>query len=487
MAEGDLLPGEADAQVSWFEELSRAGRALYVEPGLWIAAEHAAEYASPDWARLVRRCLRYRGAQDAGTIAQRYALSEDEAQGHLDDLEAAGVAVRFEGMYVHADVYASAQRLTIASRRSEVKTAPAARFAYLLAARAQTSGSQKARLAAGISGLLGIELPAASWEEVVLPARVPGYRPDMLDHLLAEGGIVYAIRVSDGKPYVTFRAVEDFDFDRFTPVEETLAPEERRMLEILEKGGAQFDYVISKRLGGKGAGEALQKLASLGLVKQDAFTPVRRALNPNPRALNKPSAGRWERAHDARELTVDEAIAGMFASIPILSRETCRGIPWQAALDRLRMMELTGEARRGYFAEGLSGAQFVRSEEFPRVTSALAADRTEYYCLSAVDPMQAWGRYVRHAPGREFMLVPGTAVVTSGGEAVCVFERQGAVLRAFGEAADAVKCFAQAFTSGRIFAGRSRITVSQYPDEAREWLSEAGFLREALDYVLYAK
>jgi ATP-dependent Lhr-like helicase len=70
-------------------------------------------------------------------------------------------------------------------------------------------------------------------------------------------------------------------------------------------------------------------------------------------------------------------------------------------------------------------------------------------------------------------------------EVACVFERQGAVLRAFGDSSDAVKCFAQAFTSGRIFAGRSRVTVSQYPDGAQAWLEEAGFLREALDYVLY--
>jgi ATP-dependent Lhr-like helicase len=32
--------------VAWFESLAEQGRALYVEPGLWIAAEHEAEYAS---------------------------------------------------------------------------------------------------------------------------------------------------------------------------------------------------------------------------------------------------------------------------------------------------------------------------------------------------------------------------------------------------------------------------------------------------------
>ncbi|MGI6238890.1 MAG: DEAD/DEAH box helicase [Christensenellales bacterium] len=486
MAEGDLLPGETDAPSEWFEALARAGRAMYIEPGLWIAAEQADLYESPDRTRMVRRCIRFRGAQDARSIAQRYAIPEAEAQGMLDALAAEGVAVAFEGMWVHADVYQSAQRLTLTMRRSEVSTVPPARFARLMAARAQTSGSQKTRLAAGMAALIGIEAPAAQWEEILLPARVPGYRPEMLDLLLAEGGIAYAMNHADGKAYLQFRAIEQFDYDSFVPIMQSVSPEEARILEILEKGGAQFDYVISKRLGGMPVGERLQRLAALGYVKQDTFAPVRRAIDPRPRARNLSSAGRWARAHALRDLPVDECIECAFANAPILARETCRHIPWQAALERLRVMEMTGEVRRGYFVEGLSGAQFVKSEEFQAVTAALCADGG-YACLNAVDPMQAWGRYVKHIPGREFLLVPGTAVVMRGGEVACVFERQGAVLRVFGDEGEAIRCFAKAFLSGGIFTGRSRITVSQYDPAAAEWLADAGFVREALDYVLYAK
>jgi ATP-dependent Lhr-like helicase len=485
MTEGDAIPGEVDAPAEWFEELAEAGRALYVEPGLWIAAEQGPDYENPDYARIVRRCLRYRGAQNARSIAQRYAIGEVEAQSILEALEEAGSAVSFEGMWVHADVYASAQRLTIQSRRSEVKTVPPERFARLLAEGAETTGSPKARLSAAMARLLGIELPAAQWEEIVLPARAPGYRADRLDLLLAEGGISYSLRDEGGKPFLSFRAMEEFDYDNFTPVEGELDDDERSVLHILEKSGAQFDYVISKRMGGKPVGAVLQKLAAAGLVKQDGFTPVRRAADPGPHALNKPSAGRWERAHAVRDLTADELIAGMLAGVPVLARETCRLMPWGAALERLRVMEMTGEMRRGYFVEGLSGAQFVKSADFARVTAALSAQRADYACLNAVDPAQAWGRYLKHVPGREFMLVPGTAVVTRGGNVACVFERQAAVLRAFEDGAGAVKCFAQAFRAGRIFPGRSRVTVREIPPGAENWLEEAGFLREALDWVLY--
>ncbi len=485
MAEGDLVPGEVDAPAAWFEELAEAGRALYVEPGLWIAAEHAGDYEDPDYPRIVRRCLRYRGAQDARSVAQRYAIGEEAAEAILEDLEAAESAVRFEGMWVHADVYASAQRLTIQTRRSEVQTVPPARFARLLAEGAETTGSPKARLSAAMARLLNLEIPAAQWEEIVLPARAPGYRADMLDLLLAEGAIAYSLRDEGGKPYLAFRAIEAFDFDAFTPVEGEMTGDERAVLDILEKSGAQFDYVISKRMGGRPVGAILQKLAAAGLVRQDGFTPVRRTVDPRPRALNKPSAGRWERAHAVRELTADELIADMLGRLPVLTRETCDLMPWGEALSRLRVMEMTGEMRRGYFVEGLSGAQFVKAGEFGRLTAALSAGRVDCACLNAVDPAQAWGRYLKHVPGREFMLVPGTAVVTRGGQAACVFERQGAVLRVFEDGAEAVKCFGKAFRAGRIFPGRSRVTVREIPPGAEEWLAEAGFLREALDWVLY--
>ncbi|MDR1329759.1 MAG: DEAD/DEAH box helicase, partial [Oscillospiraceae bacterium] len=44
MIEGEAAAGDIDAPPEWFESLARAGRVKYIEPGLWIAAEHAGEY-----------------------------------------------------------------------------------------------------------------------------------------------------------------------------------------------------------------------------------------------------------------------------------------------------------------------------------------------------------------------------------------------------------------------------------------------------------
>ena len=484
MMEGDMVPGEADAPAEWFEHLAAQGRALYIEPGLWIAAEHAADYADGPTERIVRRLIRFRGAQDARSVAQRYAITEERAGEMLASLEKKGEAARFEGMYIHPDVYSSAQRLTLSMRRSEVQTVPPGRFAQLMAARADIPGAPKARLSAAMDALLGVELSASAWEDIVLPRRVPGYRGEMLDALLAEGGIVCALRAEDDRRYVQFRAAEDFEFDQYVPAE-GCSREQAEVLRALERGGAQFDYVISKRLGGAPVLAQLQALAEIGLVRQDSFAPVRRMLNPRSREA-KQSNGRWERAAALRELDADALIAACFRRCPILCRETCQGVSWTQALERLRVMEMEGTARRGYFVSGLSGAQFTLSKEFAAVTAALAVESGEYVCLNAADPAQMWGRTLKHAEGREFMCVPGTCVVLRGGTPVCVFEKSGAALRMFEPDTYAVKCFADAFRARRVFPGRSRVCVKTYPDCAAEMLESAGFMREALDYVLYS-
>ena len=69
----------------------------------------------------------------------------------------------------------------------------------------------------------------------------------------------------------------------------------------------------------------------------------------------------------------------------------------------VRIWEYTGKVRRGYFVEGLSGAQFVRTEEFEGVMLALEQPRRDIQWLCAADPMQAWGKILPHPSAlREF-------------------------------------------------------------------------------------
>lgn len=75
MIEGDLIAGELEVPVEWLELLAQKEQAAYIEPGLWIAAEHLPKYRAAfeegDYEarkHIVLRLIRYRGAQSAELI-----------------------------------------------------------------------------------------------------------------------------------------------------------------------------------------------------------------------------------------------------------------------------------------------------------------------------------------------------------------------------------------------------------------------------------
>ncbi len=200
LSEGDLLAGEADAPAEWMDALELAGRAVYIEPGLWIARENEDEYRlaleendAAALSRVVRRTARFHGAQTAETLSERYAVDEVRAQEALNTLCSEGILREFGGTYVHAELYESAQRMTVALNRQRVETQPARAFARMLSQRVRGAGSSAAQLAQALVSLRGCAYPAAAWEGYLLPARVANYRPQLLDEALARGEAAYRV------------------------------------------------------------------------------------------------------------------------------------------------------------------------------------------------------------------------------------------------------------------------------------------------------
>ena len=200
LSEGDLLAGEADAPAEWMDALEIAGRAVYIEPGLWIARENEDEYRlaleendAAALSRVVRRTARFHGAQTAETLSERYAVDEVRAQEVLNTLCSEGILREFGGAYVHAELYESAQRMTVALNRQRVETQPARAFARMLSQRVRGAGSSAAQLAQALDSLRGCAYPAAAWEGYLLPARVANYRPQLLDEALARGEAAYRV------------------------------------------------------------------------------------------------------------------------------------------------------------------------------------------------------------------------------------------------------------------------------------------------------
>lgn len=569
MTQGDLAAAELEVPVQWLEELAQQGRALYLEQGLWIAAEQEAEYTlalgvrlvgqkdrmlasgcsqeytengmqsandrekfgektallpaydgkalqrqdacrqeTPEADRkkaqchIVRRMLRYRGAADAAQTADRYGWTEELAGEILKTLCEQGEAVLQEGVYYHAVLYQRARTRTLKKRREEAKTCPPQAYQALLLARMDTGVPSQECLEHTLKQYAGITLPAVHWETIVLPARVKNYRETSLDTFLAEGELCWQMDPKGGLRFCR-QDETDWDADLSDRCRE-LDGKEAMIYEALLKRGASFLQPLNRLLDGESAYEPLLSLMAKGYVYADSFIPVRQWLELEKSKKTAPRrlaamrakalrAGRWDVVRPVRQRhpagITEEDLETCFDRCLVLCRETASawGISWQEALSVLRVWEYTGQARRGYFVEGMSGAQFIRRKDYAAVTRFLQQPDERLVWINAADPAQCWGMILPHKEGRNFMRVPGTAVACYGGLVVAVFERQGRQLRVFEEAWTklCVEEFAAAYQKGKIFPGLKRIVVKEYPKTAAGMLAQAGFHKEMQDYVLY--
>jgi len=512
MAEGDFLADELPADFDWLLGLARQGRALYVDPGIWIAAEHGPQYDSaiaggdPESQKaIVRRALRYRGAQTAATVADRYRWDDGHSGAVLEALAEGGEAVRDGELYYHADLYSRARDMTVRSRRMRVSTLPAQSYASLMAGRARPALSPAEQVAEAIKGLAGHEFPLGYWESILLPARVDSYRPALLDAAMAGGAYAWRI-VPPTEPgaqaRLRFEHYDDADWDYdLSFVAEGLEGDERKVYEALARRGATFAQGLYALLAGESPYVALMGLAEKGLVRSDGFMPVRQALSTDrvarlgdkarARARIAAMAGRWEPCRPTLVSDAGRSLDRAFDKVAVMCRETSAacGIPWSAALESLRVWEYTGRARRGYFVEGLSGIQFIRDSDYPSVSMGLQNPSEKVIWLSAVDPLLQWGKTLAHMAGREFTCIPGTAVGLKAGIPVAAFERQGQALRLFGEDArawgEALAAFATEYAAKRVYGQVRKVSLKAYPKGAEEALEAAGFTRQMMEYALH--
>lgn len=542
MTEGDLAAGELDVPVEWLENLAGDGRVLYLEQGLWIAAEQEEEYAialegredaegqaagqqnkvhgQEERLHIVRRMLRYRGGADVTQTAARYGWPEQTAEEILEQLCRQSDAVRQDGKYYHAKLYSRARVRTLKNRREEIQTCPAANYAALMLSGTESGAPAEECVQNTLRQYVGMTFPAGYWEKIILPGRVRNYRESMLDAFLAKGELFWHMEDKGG---LRFDYQEEIDWDADvggqmmggeSSREETeedsraategLTEKERIIYEAIIKRGACFMQSLNGLIPGESPHETLLSLMEKGLVYADSFLPVRQWLdqektkkasarqriNMRVKALN---AGRWDVVRPIREKSIEEKLEACFRYSPVLCKETVLacGLSWQEALSVLRIWEYTGQARRGYFVEELSGAQFIRGKDYDSVVRRLHAPEQKIIWMNAADPAQCWGKILPHQEGKNFMNVPGIAVACMAGNPIAVMERQGKVLRILEAGLQAemldecFRIFVEEFKRGNIFTGVKRIVVKEYPDMAAEALKRAGFMKEMRDQVLY--
>jgi len=179
--------------------------------------------------------------------------------------------------------------------------------------------------------------------------------------------------------------------------------------------------------------------------------------------------------------------------------------PWRVLYEVLSRMELGGEVRRGYFVEGLSGAQFALPEAMAalqelHLPSTAAAP---VVLLHSLDPANLYGSGapldvpLLDGGTRPLLRRAGNWLTVRAGRPVLLVEGQGKRLTALPSAsredvAAAVACLPGILDADRASAGRHKLTVEEWngrpvtATEGRELLEAAGFVRDYQGMTLYA-
>jgi ATP-dependent Lhr-like helicase len=306
-----------------------------------------------------------------------------------------------------------------------------------------------------------------------------------------------------------------------------LEPQAQAVLDALRRQGASFvvDICQATDLPPGAVRAALWRLLRLGLTTNDRFDVIRRG---EPSA--EPTAGRGtllRRGVGRRGLSVPE---GRWSLLPWASPSVeaqailvasmllrCYGIaardfvppeagmpPWRVLYEVLSRMEMAGEVRRGYFVEGLSGAQFALPEAAQRLQESVSPLlNAPAVLVHSLDPANLYGSGapfdipLLDGGTRPFLRRAGNWLVMCAGRPVLLMEQQGTRLTALASAtADqlvaAVALLPELLRLDRSLAARHKVTVGTWNGQpiagspGQELLEQAGFVRDYQSMTLYA-
>jgi ATP-dependent Lhr-like helicase len=481
----------------------------------------------PDAMRaLVRRYARTHGPFPTAQLADRYGIDPTPA---LRELEREAALVRGELLpggsereWCDSDVLRRVRRASLAHLRREVEPAARDRFARFLPSwqnvdAHRAAGAGPDRLRDALVPLQGVALTPKVWEGDVLPRRLGGYSPAWLDELCTSGELVWigagSRGRSDGRVALYFR--EDVRLAGPPPANAKLeradgAPQEAIRERLAAGPSFWLDLLADLDFPPEELHNALWDLAWSGEVTNDAFAPLRA-----PRLRSVPSHERGGRRFARRRSGAGAAVQGrwsltasLLADAPgpgaklraqaelmlerygIVTRETvlAEGVPggFSTLYAELGNLELLGTARRGYFVEGLGGAQFALAGAVERLRSLPEADGS-FRVLAATDPANPYGAalpWPKPPSGRRPSRAPGAYVLLRDGEPLIYVERGGRSILRLIELSDADLAMAMQVLANAVSAGRlPKLGVEKLDGEPvigsghEEALLSAGFSR----------
>ncbi|HET9052309.1 MAG TPA: DEAD/DEAH box helicase, partial [Candidatus Dormibacteraeota bacterium] len=448
---GDLDDGECAARgvrPEWLAGLAQARRAVELRIAgdrRWVAVEDAAlfrdavgaslpiglpeAHLAPSAEPLQALLLRYARVHvpfSSAEPARRLGVPVAALEAQLEALAGRGAVLSGEFRpgrsgreWCHPEVLRALRRRSLAALRREAEAVAPEVLARFLPAW-HGVGSQAAgveRLLEVLAQLEGAAVPATALEPDILPARVAGYRPELLDELTALGEVAWVGRgrAAGGDGRVALHLRGEAHLLVPVPAAGPDGPLHDHIRARLEEGGAAFFQDLLAGAPSRDVEElvdALWDLVWAGEVTNDSLAPLRAAVSrarrgagraPARRPLMRlapPSAqGRWSLTRRLRE-PVAAPTARLHATAAMLLRRhgvlvreaaLAEAIPggFATLYPVLRAMEEAGRVRRGYFVEGLGGAQFALPGAVDRLRGA--RDAGGVTLLAAVDPANPYG------------------------------------------------------------------------------------------------
>ncbi|MGH3845376.1 MAG: ATP-dependent helicase [Pseudonocardiaceae bacterium] len=590
---GDLTEAEAarrGAAPEWFAKLSAARRAVMVrisgEPR-WIAIEDAGrvrdalgvalpvgvpevftEPVADPLGDLLLRYARTHGPFSAAAAAARFGLGIAVVGAVLDRMTSTGSLVRGElrpvelggggTEYCHAEVLRRLRRASLARLRAEVEPVEQAALGRFLPAwhgigswDTPSPGGGPARLRSAstledvlgaVEQLAGAPVPASALESLLLPARLPGYSPALLDELTTSGEVSWigcgSLPGGDGWIALAPADLADLvlpDLDE----QLVLTPRHRGVLRALgwnpagdpAEGGALFFRPLADRAstylladGEPAPSDAdvvttVWDLVWAGWVTNDSLAPLRALVSgrsPAHRPRRSAPRGRYTRMRAGRpglpSRTGPPIVAGRWSLSPAPQPDPTRraharaetflerhGVLTRGALGTervaggfagvykvLRAMEESGQCRRGYIVERLGAAQFA----VPGAVDRLRAlgqpvdGRASTVVLAATDPAQPYGAALPWPPNvGDVRHRPGrkagALAVLVDGAAVLYVERGGRSLLSFTEDTGSLRAAVGALAGAVAQGWLGSLSVERTDGEAALGSALAELLRDA--------
>jgi ATP-dependent Lhr-like helicase len=495
---GFLTEVEANAREDWkgwlidLQRSRRVTRMTTPEGVFWVPAERLRQVqaAYPDAAfnppiaapastdqpwepdvalvELVRGRLEGQGPTTLSQLAGTFGLPPEQISAALTALEVEGFALagRFtpggsEREWCERRLLARIHRYTVKRLRAEIEPVAARDYLRFLfdwqgvSSEAKRKGSQA--LDEVIEQLAGFEAPAAAWEGAILPARMTGYEPRLLDDACLSGRVAWARLGAAAKPQSKARKAAPL---KSTPI--TLFPRNRvavwaqplaeefahisvrsqKVAAFMRENGASFldEIVGGTNLLRTQVEEALAELVAKGHVISDGFGGLRALITTRhrrrPGSARLKDAGRWllakprrtngaSRSNGAEREEIALALLRRYGVVfmRVLEREAAWLPKWRNLLRVYRKLEARGEIRGGRFVTGFSGEQFA----LPEAVAALRAIRRRpldegLISVCGADPLNLAGILT---PGPKLASLTGNRVLYRDGIPLAFLEGNG--------------------------------------------------------------